>query len=175
MSWSIDPFVLGIMIILNRNGIHFTWVAAFYRGAARWYWIKFWRGRGAARERQNPPISKGDERTRPRWDPSVELVLLNKIDAQWQKHGWNRPTKPLDKSVSPLDIHSQIIPTKMAGWWRHWPFVQVKSHTIFYAIRREQIIWVLWMARKMSISCHKINCCLSANILKGTSNITSHI
>ena len=30
------------------------------------------------------------------------------------------------------------------------------------------------MAHKMSISCHKINCCLSANILKGTSNLTSH-
>ena len=64
-----------------------------------------------------------------------------------------------------LFIHG-LSPPKWQGGWRHWPIVQVKSHTIFGAIRREQIIWVLWMAHKMSISCHKINCCLLANILK---------
>ena len=59
-----------------------------------------------------------------------------------------------------LFIH-KLFPPKWQGGWRHWPIVQVKSHTSFGAIRREQIIWVLWMAHKMSISCHKINCCLS--------------
>ena len=38
------------------------------------------------------------------------------IYAPWQKHGWNRPTMPLDKHVSLSAIHSQIIPAKVAGW-----------------------------------------------------------
>ena len=107
----------------------------------------------------------------------VEHVLSNKIDIymQWQKHGWNRPTMPLDKSVSLLAIHSQIISTKWQDGLRHRPIVQVKSHTIFGAIRREKIIWVLWMAYKMSISCHEFYCCLSTTILKWTSNHTSQV
>ena len=91
-------------------------------------------------------------------------------------HGKNRPTMPLDKIVSAcwLFIH-RLSPLKwQRRWWKR-PIVQVKSHTIFGAIRRKQIISVLRTTHKMSISCHMIDCCFSANILKGTSNLTSRI
>ena len=38
------------------------------------------------------------------------------IYAQWQRHGWNRPTMPLNKSFIQLAIHSHIIHDKVAGW-----------------------------------------------------------
>ena len=69
------------------------------------------------------------------WSMSFQTRL---IYAQWQKHGWNRPTMPLDRvSACWLFIH-RLSPPKLQGGWRHWPNLQVKSHTILGAIRRDK-------------------------------------
>ena len=108
----------------------------------------------------------------------VEHVLSNKIDI-WAvvTEKWLKPANDAtrqDCQPVGLFIH-RLSPPKWQGRCRHWPFVQVKSHTIFGAIRREHIIWLLWMTHKISSSCHKIDRCLSAKTLKGTSSFTSHI
>ena len=63
---------------------------------------------------------------------------------------------------------------KVAGWWWHYPVLHVKSHTISGAIWGNKSL-AFWMAHKISIYCHNINFCLSANIHKGTPNLTSCI
>ena len=48
------------------------------------------------------------------WD--VVCFQTRLIYAQWQKHGWTRPKMPLNRNVSLLAIHPQIILAKVAGW-----------------------------------------------------------
>ena len=66
------------------------------------------------------------------------------IYAQWQKHGWNRPTMSLDKSVSLLAIHPQIIPAKVAGWVAGLVCCARQTSHHLWCNQERKIIRVLW-------------------------------
>ena len=74
--------------------------------------------------------------------------------------------KPGDGHIKVCTVDTQSIRNKTGDVAVH------VLYNIFGSIGREKIIWFLWMAHKISISCHKINCCSSVIILKGTSNIS---
>ena len=99
----------------------------------------------------------------------VEHVLSNKIDICAVTETW---LKPADDAIK-----QECQPVGYSFTVGCGTGLLCRSNLTPSMVRsgEKKIIWVLWMAHKMFISCHKINCCLSANILKGTSNLTSHI
>ena len=87
-----------------------TLEAVYSRGG---YWTKFWRGCAAA-ERQNPPMSKGDERTR-------QAPCLRKL-SPWRPICMDpsMPSQPLQQSPGGNRITPQIHPVSITPIKHLW-------------------------------------------------------